>query len=284
MNFIDGMNDAIRYFEENLTENLCIEEAAKKANCSVYHLQRMFAYLANMSISEYIRRRKMSRAAEDLQNGEKILDIALKYGYDSPTSFNRAFKNVHGIAPSNVKKAGATLKAFPKITLSVAVSGVQPLSFRIEKKEAFRIAGIFKEIGNNLEENFAIVPKMWMKASLLGITKKIASFQNNPAVPGVLGISLPTENSNWRYYIASATDKILDKKFSTVEIPEFTWAIFEGKGPSSEIQALEKRIVTEWLPSSGYEYDNGPDVEVYLNPDPKNAIFEVWIPVIKISG
>jgi len=121
---------------------------------------------------------------------------------------------------------------------------------------------------------------MWMKASLFGTVKKIADLQDNPEVPGVLGVSIPEEDNSWIYYIASASSKN-DEKLQSTEIPSFTWAIFSGKGTNRDIQILEKRIVTEWLPTSGYEYDNGPDVEVYLSPDPKNAVFEVWIPVVK---
>lgn len=112
--------------------------------------------------------------------------------------------------------------------------------------------------------------------------KKIADLQDNPEVPGVLGVSIPEEDNSWIYYIASASSKN-DEKFQSTEIPSFTWAFFSGKGTNRDIQILEKRIVTEWLPTSGYEYDNGPDVEVYLSPDPKNAVFEVWIPVVKKS-
>jgi len=283
MDMIEKFNDAVSYIEQHLQDEIDIEKVSEKAGCSSYHFQRMFMYLADMPLSEYIRRRRMSLAATDIKAGERILDVSLKYGYDSPTAFNRAFKSVLGVAPSAIKKTGTELKAFPRISFSLTVSGGTELSFRIEKKDAFTIMGISAELSNRLEENFMKVPKMWMKASLFGTVKKLAALQNNPDVPGILGVSIPENNDKWRYYIASATNAS-NSKFETRTIPSFTWAIFSGKGTNKDIQTLEQRIIKEWLPSSGYEYDNGPDVEVYLTPNPKNAVYEVWIPVQKAKN
>lgn len=282
MSMIENFNKAVDYLEQHLQDEINLEKAAELADCSLYHFQRMFSYLADMPLSEYIRRRRMSLAAADIQNGEKVLDVALKYGYDSPTAFNRAFKTVLGVAPSAIKKDGAMLKSFPKIKFNLSISGGEELQFKIEKKDAFSISGISVELDNELEKNFMKLPKFWMKASMLGTVKKLIDMQDNPQVPGILGVSLPDKNNKdkWFYYIASATSKT-QTKYESVVIPSFTWAIFSGKGTNKDIQVLEQRIVKEWLPSSGYEYDNGPDVEVYLSPDPKNAVFEVWIPIIK---
>jgi AraC family transcriptional regulator len=284
MDMITDFNKAVEYMEQHMTDKIDIEATAVITGCSAYHFQRMFSYLANMPLSEYIRRRKMSLAQADIQSGEKILDVALKYGYESPTAFNRAFKAILGITPSALKKKGAVLKAFSPIHFSLSVTGGEELSFRIEKKDAFTIAGISVELVNDLEMNFATIPKMWMKASLLGTVKKVLALQDNPFVPGLLGVSIPDSNDTWRYYIASAIGnrtQAASEKFEIANIPSFTWAIFSDKGTNRDIQVLEQRIVKEWLPSSGYEYDNGPDVEVYLSPDPKKAVFEVWIPVVK---
>ncbi len=281
MDMIEKFNKAVDYIEQHLQDKIDLEETAKLADCSLYHFQRMFSYLADMPLSEYIRRRRMSLAAEDIKSGEKVLDVSLKYGYDSPTAFNRAFKSVIGVVPSSIKKETSVLKTYPKIKFTLSVTGSEELSFRIERKEPFSITGITTELSNNLEENFMKVPKMWMKASLFGTIKKLISMQNNPTVPGILGVSTPEDNDKWRYFIAVATDNKTNTKFETLDIPSFTWAVFPGKGTNKDIQILEQRIVKEWLPSSGYEYDNGPDVEVYLSPDPNKAVFEVWIPVIK---
>ena len=280
MEWIDRLNQAVQYLEEHLTEEIHYEEVARIACCSTYHFQRMFAYMAGVPLSEYIRRRRMSLAAADLQEGGRILDIALKYGYTSPTAFNRAFQNIHGIAPSLVKEGGIQLKAYSPLRFQIMIQGVTEMTYRIEKKEAFRIVGISQAMEQDIEKNFQMVPQLWQKAASDGTIPKLVGLMN--AEPkGILGISACNENEEWRYWIgAASTSPSQDLEEFTV--PAFTWAVFEGEGPCPQaIQELEKRIVTEWLPTSGYEYDNGPDIEVYLEPDPQKAKFEVWIPVVK---
>ena len=278
MEWIDRWNQAIGYIEEHLTQDVDYEEAARIACCSQYHFQRMFGYMAGLPLSEYIRRRRMSRAAADLQSGEKILDVALKYGYASPTAFNRAFQSVHGIAPSRAREPGAMMKSYPPISFRITIKGVEEMDYRIEKKDAFRIVGVSQPLSSQIEENFKTVPAMWQRASEDGTLQKMLGMMDTP-LAGVLGVSACTHQEAWRYYIAVASTKPLEDGLEEVTIPAQTWAVFPGEGVGSSIQTLEQRIVTEWLPTSGYEYADGPDVEVYLNADPQNAKYEVWIPV-----
>lgn len=281
MEWIERLNSAVNYIEENIIENINLEEVSKIACCSTYHFQRMFAYIADIPLSEYIRRRRMSLAAVDLQSGnEKVIDISLKYGYDSPTAFNRAFKSVHGISPSEAKKEGTILKAFPPISFKITIKGDSELNYRIEKKEAFRIIGISEPLETELEKNFEIVPKMWATAAMNGTIPKLATMMDTPLI-GMLGISSCNEANNWRYYIGVASTKSIDSTLEEFIVPAGTWAIFCGEGHAQSIQALEQRIVTEWLPTSGYEYADAPDIEVYINADPENSKYEVWIPVSK---
>jgi AraC family transcriptional regulator len=281
MEWIERLNSALNYIEEHLCDEINIDETAKLACCSTYHFQRMFSYMADVTLSEYIRRRKMSLAAVDLQAGnEKVLDISLKYGYDSPTAFNRAFKGVHGIAPSQAKEEGVILKAFPPIRFKITIKGDTEMNYKIEKKEAFRIVGVSVPLEHELEKNFETVPKAWQEVAMNGTIPKLASLMDSKPM-GLLGVSSCNEEADWKYYIAVASNQPIDSPFEEFEVPASTWAIFEGEGTNLSIQELEKRIVTEWLPTSGYEYGNAPDVEVYLNPDPANVKYEVWIPVIK---
>lgn len=281
MEWINRLNSSINYIEENIREEIDLGEVSKIACCSTYHFQRMFSYIADISLSEYIRRRKMSLAAVDLQNGnEKVISISLKYGYESPTAFNRAFKSVHGITPSQAKKEGTILKAFPPISFKITIKGDSEMNYRIEKKESFRIVGISEALASDIEKSFETVPKMWANAAANGTILKLASIMNaNPI--GMLGVSSCNLSSDWRYYIAVASTNSIDESLEEFIVPECTWAIFSGEGHAQSIQELQKRIVTEWLPTSGYEYANAPDIEVYINADPENSKYEVWIPVIK---
>lgn len=280
MEWIERLNQAIGYIETHLAEEVEYERAAQIACCSSYHFQRMFAYMAGIPLSEYIRRRRMSLAAAELQaGGEKIMDIALKYGYQSPTAFNRAFQSVHGIAPSSVKKEGTSVKSYPAISFKITVKGVEEMNYRVEEKEAFRIIGVSQPLQKELEQNFAMVPKMWGTAASNGTIEKLAAKMDGQPM-GLLGVSACNEEENWKYFIAVAGNGPVEE-WEEFVVPASTWAIFTGAGTNLSIQQLEERIFTEWLPTSGFEYGNAPDIEVYFNPDPENTQYEVWIPVVK---
>ncbi len=278
MEWVERLNRSLKYIEEHLTDEIDYEKLARTAGCSSYHYQRMFVYMAGIPLSEYIRRRKMSLAAVDINNGAKIIDTALKYGYNSPTAFNRAFQSIHGIAPSAVKTEGAAVRFFPAITFTISIKGAEEMNYRIETKEPFRIVGISIPIAKDLETNFNDVPKKWNEAASDGTLQQLVKLMDTPPM-GVLGLCVYNEEQ-WRYFIAVASSKDAGD-FEEYTVPAATWAVFSGEGTSKSIQELERRIYTEWLPTSGYEYGNAPDVEVYLDPDPANSKFEVWIPVIK---
>lgn len=280
MDWVERLNQSMNYIEEHLTDEIDYSRLGQIACCSSYHYQRMFTYMAGITLSEYIRRRKMSLAAVDLQSGtERVIDIAVKYGYSSPTAFNRAFQSFHGIAPSAVKTEGVSVKTLSPIVFKIAVKGACEMDYRIETKEAFRIVGISAPLDKEIEKNFAVVPKMWQDAVEKGTIQKLAAIMNAPPM-GLLGVSLCSDEEQWKYFIAVLSTKESDG-FEEYTVPASAWAIFSGTGTNQSIQELEQRIVTEWLPTSGYEYANAPDIEVYLNPDPQNAKYEVWIPVMK---
>lgn len=280
MEWIDRLNEAMEDIEKHLTDKVDYDRLGRIAGCSSYHFQRMFAYMAGITLSEYIRRRKMSLAAVDLQTGkEKIIDIAEKYGYQSPTAFNRAFRSVHGIAPSAVKQEGVCVKSYSPLVFQITVKGAQVMDYRIETKEAFRITGISAPLEKEIEKNFMVVPQLWQKAAQNGMIEKLAQMMDTEPM-GLLGVSVCNELEQWRYYIAVASSKE-EEELDEYVVPAATWAIFPGEGTNASVQELERRIVTEWLPTSGYEYADAPDIEVYLNADPQNAKYEVWIPVTK---
>lgn len=281
MEWIEKLNQSLHYIEEHILEDIDYEQAAKIAACSTFHYQRMFTYMAGIPLSEYLRRRRMSLAAVDLQkNDMKIIDAALKYGYNSPTAFNRAFQSVHGISPSMAKKEGCVIKSYLPISFKITIKGVEEMNYRIEQKETFRIVGVSNPLHKEIEKNFAIVPQMWQKAATDGTIPTLASMMNQEPM-GVLGVSACNDQEEWRYYIAVSSSSPLTAGLEEYTVPAHTWAIFTGEGTGLSIQDLEQRIVTEWLPTSGYEYGNAPDIEVYLDPDPSNTKYEVWIPVVK---
>lgn len=284
MEWVERLNRSLEYVEENLSGEVSYEEAAQIACCSLYHYQRMFSYIAGIPLSEYIRRRRMTAAAFDLQTTDlKIVDLALKYGYDSPTSFNRAFQSLHGVAPSTARTEGTALKAFPPIRITISVKGEAEMNYKVEKKEGFRIVGVRESMDMNQEENFAAVPLFWQQAGQRGLIPAIAALMDRPPF-GILGVSVPVQGKRLDYYIAAASGQPEPEGMVEFEVPAATWAIFECKGPLPEaMQALQKRIITEWLPLSGYEYAEAPDIEVYSegNQQAPDYRSEVWLPVVK---
>ncbi len=280
MEWIDKLNAALEDIEAHLTDEIDYERLGRIACCSAYHFQRMFGYLAGVPLSEYIRRRRMSLAAVDLQSGdEKIIDVAAKYGYKSPTAFNRAFQSIHGAAPSAVRQGGVTVKSFPPLTFKITVKGVEEMNYRIEEHGPFRIVGTSVPLNKDIEKNFRCVPEKWDEAAADGTLERIAALMDTPPM-GVLGVSRCNDKEPWRYFIAVSSTKKAEG-LEEYTVPAATWAIFPGRGTYSSIQELERQVVVEWLPSSGYEYGDAPDIEVYLNPDPQNAEYEVWIPVVR---
>lgn len=282
MNWLTNFSKSIDYIENHLDKEISYDEIAQIACCSTFYFQRIFSYIVGISLSEYIRRRRMTQAGFDLQRTDmKVLDVALKYGYTSPTSFNRAFQAVHGIAPISAKENGNTLNTYPAIRLSIKVTGGNVMTYRIEKKEAFRIIGIRTKLSEHIEDNRNNVPLFWDK------TLKSSQFQDvikmgNSSPKGVLGISVYESPQEIFYYIATATNKETPVGMYEYSIPASTWVIFENDGYVKEdVQSIFKRFYTEWLPFSGYDYAGLPDIEVYpvYNEKITQGHSEVWIAI-----
>ena len=200
MDWLGRLNDALRYIEENLEGGIDLAQAAKIACCSAFHFQRMFSYLAGVPLAEYIRRRRMTKAAFDLQNSkDKVIDIALKYGYDSPTAFNRAFQSIHGVAPSAARQAGARLKAYQPISFKITIRGEAEMNYRIEQHGPFRIVGpkLTCPWSPEKHEGFALVPPFWAEHFQQGTIPILCGIMNQQP-PGLLGVSVEIGRASCR--------------------------------------------------------------------------------------
>ncbi len=162
MDFINRMNQGIKYVDRHLTENIDFGELERITLCSEYHFKKMFSSLSGIPLSEYIRRRRLSLAAFELTNTNlRVIDIALKYGYNSSDSFARAFQKVHGITPSEAKKDGYSLKSYPPMTLQLSIVGGNEMEYRIVEKEAFSIVGLKKRVPIIFEGVNPEIASMW---------------------------------------------------------------------------------------------------------------------------
>ena len=284
MEWLKKLGAAIAYIEDNLDKEISYDEAARIACCSPYYFQRVFSYVAGVPLAEYIRRRKMTQAAFELQReGRRVIDVALKYGYSSPSSFNRAFQNVHGITPIAAKLEGSVLQAYPSIQFKIEVTGGSAMAYHIAKKPPLRIVGIRIPITGNMEENLRIIPEFW-KTALQG--NKFPEICRLPGgePEGILGTSVYKNPKEIYYYIGTATNSPAPAGMYEYEIPAAAWVIFENNGRFKEdVQSVFKRFYMEWLPFSGYRYAGLPDIEVYpaCSGLPAHGHSEVWIAVSK---
>lgn len=284
MEWLKKLGKAIDYIEDNLDKEISYDEAARIACCSPYYFQRVFSYVSGVSLAEYIRRRKMTQAAFELQRADsRVIDVALKYGYYSPTSFNRAFQNVHGITPTAAKLGGNVLQAYPSIQFKIEITGGSAMAYRIVKKPPLRIVGIRIPLTSDMEDNLRIVPEFW-KALLQGEQFLEICKLSNGEPRGILGISVYKNPKEIYYYIGVAVNSPAPAGMYGFEIPAATWVIFDNNGRFKEdVQSVFKRFYMEWLPFSGYQYAELPDIEVYpiCSGQPVNGHSEVWIAVVK---
>lgn len=269
MGLLNQLDQALSYIEENLAGDISFDQAAKFACCSTYYFQRMFSYIAGVPVSEYIRRRRMTAAAFDLQDDNaKISEIAAKYGYNSPTSFNRAFQSVHGVAPSAVWGKEVFLTTYPRLHLHISVTGDAEMKYRIVKNDPIRIVGVKMALTSNLEHNFVEIPKFWAHVRNSGTCAQLCNLMKQKP-EGMLGVTIYEGTGEISYMIGVASNVPPPAGMTQCQIPALTWAIFSciGSLPAA-FQTLYRRFYTEWLPVSEYTYRNGPDLEVYTEDDP----------------
>ncbi|QDR82737.1 AraC family transcriptional regulator [Sporomusa termitida] len=286
---LDKMNEALRYIEENLAGDIDFKEVARQACCSEYHFKRMFSFLANVTLSEYIRRRRLTLAAFELNNSDiKVIDVAVKFGYNSPDAFTRAFQILHGLTPSEAKSKGQVLKAYPRMTFQLSIKGGNEMNYRIVEKKAFHIIGIKKRVPIVFHGINPDIAAMWQSLDTETIAKLKSLSNIDPA--GLISASTNfsegrlEEKGELDHYIGVATTKDCPDNLMRLEVPALMWAVFTAVGPFPEtLQDVWGRIYSEWLPSSHYELTEGPEILWNEHKDVTTLNFksEIWLPILK---
>lgn len=271
----EGIQSAVQYIEDNLTEDLQIGDIAAKACVSPFHFQRIFSALCGFTVGEYIRNRRLTFAAQELSvDNAKVIDIAVKYGYDSPDSFARAFTKFHGISPSAAKEKGANLKSFAPVRIKLRLEGGTMMEYKIVKKEAFTVMG--KSRMFNADTSHIEIPNFWQEHFQEG---------ENKIVCGMYGVCLNGDGKDFEYLIAdnyNPCDEV-PEGYATTFIPAGTWAIFPCN--PRDLQTVNTKIWSEWLPNcKEYKLSGNYDIEMYTPPheNPEDNYSEIWIPVEKI--
>lgn len=282
------LNQVIDYIEERLTDDLTLEGISEYAGVSDYHFRKIFFYISGMTLSEYIKSRKLSEANKELLNGEKVTDVAFKYGYQSVDGFTRAFKKWSGFLPSDVIKTGVS-KSSPKLSFLITVKGGTAMEFRIEEKPAFHLAGVSKRVPMQFEGvNNEIVK---LAESITDEQKEEMHALQNIAPYEIVNASYDAdanfvkEEGDLTHLIGVlTTSSEVSDRLEKVSVEAHTWAIFPNEGPfPSTLQETMAKTYSEWLPSSDYEVINAPTFSFAKMDQHKKgyAYSEIWIPVRK---
>ena len=278
MDWLDNMNNAMDYIESNLADNISYDKIAQLACCSTYHFQRMFPFITGVTLSEYIRRRRLTLAAFELQTtNAKVIDVALKYGYESPEAFTRAFKNLHGVAPLSARDMGVSLKAYPRMTFQISMKGDIEMNYRIVQREAFEIFGYCAEI--SAEKPFEDVPKFWGKVAKEKISEEINALLGRCSDVNIHAALYDFTDEGFKYMVCYFLPKGLEipEKFTKLSVPASAWVIFPCPADYDvSPQEWRRRIWSEWFPTSEYEQIEGPEFEAYY---PLGS--ETWVPIRK---
>lgn len=282
MEWTECISTAIDYIEANLTEEITIEDIAGEAMVSPFYFQKGFAMLCGFTVGDYLKKRRLAQAGRELMATDtKVIDLALKYGYDSPDSFTKAFTRFHGLTPSAVRKGEGTVKSFAPLKIKLILEGGSTMDYKIVQKEQFTIVGaanVFK-----YDEADQVIPKMWTEFTQSPLSQSICP---------LYGVNIDEEmgRNSFEYLIADNFDpaKEVPEGAVTKTIPAFTWAVFPCQGPMPQkIQSVNEAIFSQWLPgNSDYEIAAGYNIEMYTDPAKypqgvadKDYYCEVWIPV-----
>lgn len=281
MDWTGAIAGAVSYIEEHISDDISVFDIAENAHISPYYFQKGFAMLCGYTLSEYLRNRRLDLAAGELADGEKVIDVALKYGYDSPDSFAKAFSRFHNVSPSAVQKGDVKIKTFAPLKVNFLLEGGYIMEYKIVKKESFKVIGRKKEF--DYETCKREIPEFWEEHYKSGGGKYVR---------GMYGVNNDEkmEGKSFSYLIADLYEEesCVPDGFCVVKIPEFTWAVFSCDGPLPKaLQDVNKKIFSEWLPAlSEYEFAAGWCVESYSDPGsyPKGTMdenyhSEIWIPI-----
>ncbi|WP_040197244.1 AraC family transcriptional regulator [Candidatus Soleaferrea massiliensis] len=291
MDWITGIQRAVDYVEAHITEPIDYEEAAKRAYSSSFHFQRVFSILCGFTLGHYIRMRRLSLAGNELASSDiRVIDAALKYGYDTPESFSRAFTRFHGVSPLQAKQAGASLKSFSPLSVKLVLHGGTTMNYRIETKDAFQIICRKKQISGNEEMTQEVIAPFWQECISDGTIQALCKYipANDIFSDCIVGASFGRDagDPEFPYAIGAHYNgmPVTDAGLTVEEIPAHTYAVFPcvGRMPQA-IQALYQQICSEFFPSSEYQPCGGTDFEAYPSADVSdpNYACEIWVAVEK---
>ncbi len=296
MQWLDSMNSAIAYLEDNMAGSVDMDEAARVGLSSRYHFQRLFLALCGLPVGEYVRSRRLTLAAQELSQGGvrgwpettsparpcvRVLDVALKYGYETPEAFAKAFSRFHGVPPSAAREPGVRLRSVSRLSFVLTVKGVTPMEYQLVNKEAFRVVGKALRVPMQDAGHSVSIPQFWDEVMNDGTFNTLMAIADTTDSLGLCANFAP-DMSSFDYIIGVfSKDGAIPAGCVELHVKPYKWAVFEARGTMPKaIQDLNARVFSEWFPSSGYQHDDGPDIELYpageVNDD---YMTQVWVPI-----
>jgi AraC family transcriptional regulator len=289
MDWINRMNKAVNYMELDLLKKINYNKISKEADTTLYHFQRMFHMLTGLTVGDYIRRRRLTRAAQEIaSSNDNIVNIALKYGYESHASFTKAFKRLHGFSPVMVRRGGIRIKAYPPLSFHLSVKGEASVDYKIRELKQFRFVGRLLKVATNPEVNRKIIPEFIKKCFEDRSMDRILKYAVVPgyfkgAIAGtVIEFMDNYENCIFMVGAESNVEPVPEGMEARMIKPQ-TYAIFEEIGPIPvTLHKLRDRIYSEWFPATQYINSEGPNFEMAFSVTPGINMFrsEIWIPVM----
>ena len=288
MNMLKQLNDAIMYIEQNLCAELNFDEAAKLACVTTDSFMRFFSYMTGMTLKEYIRRRRLTLAANDLRHGDdRVIDIAVKYGYESADAFSRAFAKQHGVTPSAYRKNGGSLKVYPPASFHIRIKGAKELNFRLIELPETEVYGVSRQYdGQGYKTREELRHIMWSE-ECEDIPGKLCEGRWNQAGNTSYDGAWYGIWRDGKYMIAREKADISNAAPEACKLSAGTYAAFKtecGALAWKELPNLFELIFDSWLPSSEYRLMSDEIIEIYhlwtdYDLRNKNRYYEVLIPV-----
>ena len=283
---IQDLEKVIEYIENNLTKDISIKRLSKYVGISEYYLQRNFRILTGYSIGEYIRNRRLYLAACELrQNNSKIIDIAYKYGYETPEAFTKAFIRFHGVSPTKIMDNTNLIKIFLPLKINISIIGGEQMDYTVEKEDKFVIIGFTKTI--KAGEGYEECPSFWdnvIGKYFKGKNEEIKKVIRDNNV-GEFAICIENaEHKEFKYIIGGKyKGGNVPQEMELVDIPSTLWAKFRCVGPlPAALQTVNTKIWEDWIPNNNeYELNYPMDVEWYSDGDTNSSDYEsaIWLPI-----
>ena len=281
MNWLNQLNESLKYIEENISENITCEDVSKMAFSSHHHFMRMFYILSGINLGEYIRNRRLTLAASEIvSSNEKIIDIAYKYNYKTPESFSKAFKRFHGVSPREAKNYQPALKIQPKLSFQINLKGDYIMDYKIIKKDNLNFKGFVREYTTDGGENFKGIPVFWQEIMGGGVFQELITKSDELGVVGMC-YDFNNETNTFKYMIGIRTEEELANSVE-VSFKDETFVSFKSEGAlPAAIQKVIGQVFNEWFPSSNYEHSGGPEIEVYPKGDgsKEDYVCYYWVPI-----